>query len=430
MNPTHHTELIRLLEQRGHLFPADPAAITAQLRQTDGDITDKLHRRATLIDRDHAIADQWQQHCRHRQWLHYAALTAWAMIGFVGTYGLMQQTALNFFVVLLGVLGVNTVMLMIWCVNLILRRDLPALPPFFRQPEIISQTIAQLYHEPNIRPHATWRRSMVSHQLALSGLGGMFAAALLLLLVRQYHFTWESTLLSNETLTQVVGVLAWLPEILGFDVPDSTAILASRNQANASNAAAWGSLLLGSLLCYGLVPRALAWAISAWQVRRLAPQLNLQLPYYQNISQKWQRKIVDSDADYTPDPIRSSPQISLAKNGAYWAIALDVLPKNHQWYQDVLGQEWLDLGVVASREEWADLANRAAGQAVQLLVAVRAAQTPDRGTVRRLAGVGANVVLCLWAEEGVDSGSLKERVAQWQELAQQYGWAWVDNHLV
>ena len=34
--PYHHTELIRLLEQRGYIFPSDPASITEILRQADG----------------------------------------------------------------------------------------------------------------------------------------------------------------------------------------------------------------------------------------------------------------------------------------------------------------------------------------------------------------------------------------------------------
>ena len=44
--PYHHTELIRLLEQRGYIFPSDPASITEILRQADGTPEAKLHRRA------------------------------------------------------------------------------------------------------------------------------------------------------------------------------------------------------------------------------------------------------------------------------------------------------------------------------------------------------------------------------------------------
>lgn len=426
MNPHHLTELVRLLEQRGHLFPTDPAAITAQLRQTDGNLTDKLHRRAILIDRDHALADRLHSQRRRLHALFYAALGLWAVLGFLATYGLMQQSAVNFFVLLLGVLGMNTIMLLIWFIQISLRRQAVMLPEWsWHKDDAVQQSLFALYREPHFQPYVNWRKNVWVHQLALSGLGGMFAAALLLLLVRQYHFTWESTLLSHETFTQVVAILSWLPEKLGFDVPNQAAILASRNQLDTQHAAAWGGLLLGSLLCYGVVPRLLAWALSAWRVKQHLPQLNLQLPYYQNITQKWQRRIVDSDADYRPDTVRAAPSVALQNHGGHWAAALDVAPHKPDWYQGVLGQDWLNKGVIASRDDWADLNAQLSGQTVQLLLAVRATQTPDRGIIRRLAHLSAPIILCLWTDE--NSPSPPEQLAQWHEIAEQYAWTWVQD---
>lgn len=428
------TELVRLLEQRGYPFATDPAAMTAQLRHTHDSVADKLHRRAVLIDRNQVLSDRLQQHQQYQKYGFYCALVLWAVVGFASTYGLMQQSAVNFFVLLLGVLGVNTVMLIIWLLNVFLRRETPSLMMIwfnlFQKNHVLDQAICQLSQESSFRKHHIWHKSVLAQQLALSGLLGMFGAALLLLLVRQYRFTWESTLLSHETFTQMMAILAWLPEKLGFEVPNTAAILASRNQLDEVNAAAWGGLLLGSLLCYGVVPRVLAWAISVWQRQQNLPQLDLNLPYYQNITQKWQRRIVDNDTDYTPDVVRVVPSVATQNIQQYWSVALDILPPDEQWYQHQLGHQWLDYGVIASREDWAQLAQRLEGQAVQLMVAVRANQTPDRGTIRRLAGLGVPMVLWLWADEnGEDavSGSLKERLAQWHEIGEQYAWAWLDN---
>lgn len=425
------TELVRLLEQRGHLFPQDPSAITAQLRQTDGDLTDKLHRRATLIDRDHAIADRLQHHQRRIHGLFYAMLVVWAVMGFVATYGLMQQSAVNFFVLLMGVLGLNTIMLLVWLVNIIFyRQPLKLSPTIFQwnKTDPIQQVIWQLPTESHHLRHTIWQHSVRIHQLALTGLGGMFAAALLLLLVRQYRFTWESTLLSHDTFMKMVAYLSWLPEKLGFDVPQAAAILASRNQLDTHHAAAWGSLLLGSLLCYGVLPRLLAWAMSVWQMRRYPMKLNLQLPYYQNITQKWQRKIIDSDADYRPDQVkmRPAPAVSIAQNSAYWAIALESAPAREYWYQGVLGQDWLNKGVLASRDEWAALNEEIAQQSVQLLLAIRATQTPDRGIIRRLANISVPIVLCFWTPASSNQ-AVHDTLAQWHDIAEQYGWTWVDD---
>ena len=428
MMPISLTELVRLLEQRNHIFSADPTVITEHLRQNHQDNLSKLHRRAELIDRHHELADRLNRHQRRIQWLLYMAAAVWFITGFMGTYGLMQQSALNFFVVLMGILGMNTIMLFIWLINVCFRRQTQSITiPFLygKHSDAVGQAIAQLDADTMFRPHTMWRRSVVMHRLTLMGLMGMFVAALLLLLVRQYRFTWESTLLSNQTMTHAIAYLAWLPEKLGFDVPTASAILASRNHLDETNAATWGSLLLGSLLCYGILPRLLAWGVSVWQTHRHQPELNLQLPYYQNIIQRWQRKIVDSDQDYSPDPIRQSPAITLQAASQHWAVAVDMLPQNNpQWYQDVLGQEWLNQNVVASRDEWVHLAQTAAAQPVQLLVAIRAAQTPDRGTIRRLASLGTNVIVWLWTDSTSDS-STQERLQQWYDVCEQYGWTWV-----
>lgn len=426
------TELVRLLEQRHHIFAADPTVVTEQLRQTPQSHLDKLYYRAKLIDKNHILADRLASHQRHLQWLLYAATAAWAVIGFLATYGLMQHSALNFFMMLMAILGMNTIMLMIWLLNLLLRRQVAnmwTIPLFhWKNSDPIGQAIMQMYTTETFRPYMLWRKSAIMHRLALMGLLGMFAATLLMLLVRQYRFTWESTLLSNQTLTHAMTIVAWLPEKLGFDVPHTAAILASRNQLDEANAAAWGSLLLGSLLCYGIVPRVLAWAVSVWQAKQHQPTLNIQLPYYQNIIQRWQRKIVDSDQDYVPDTVatRQPSTITLPTNVQYWAVAIDRQPANQtQWYQDVLAHEWLDKGIIASRDEWNHFTQQLTQQPVQLLVAIYAGQTPDRGTIRRLARLGANIVLWLWADE--TSESTQERLQQWHEVCEQYGWIWIDR---
>lgn len=414
-------ELIRLLEQRNHIFTADPLAITDLLRQTDGEAVQKLYRRAEMIDRDHHLRHQLQRHQRRVHMIYQIALLVWFVVGFMGTYGLMKQAALNFFFILVGILGMNTLMMLWWLVSLFKRSPMSQFSPWgWDSKDSVQQALLELHTV--FRPYAMWRKHVLTHQLALSGLMGMFVAALLLLLVRQYSFNWESTLLSNQHFAYAVMTLAWLPEKLGFVVPDATAILAGRNHHDTANAAAWGSLLLGSMVCYGMLPRVLAWVWSVWQVRQNPPELNMMLPYYQNIIHKWQRKIVDSADDYVADAV--SPPIDLQQHAAHWAVAVDIEPTQAEWHLGVLGHDWVVMGVVASREEWADLTARLVGQGAQLLVAIRATQTPDRGMIRRLGAWAqhANLVIWLW-----DDGTLQpERLAQWHDVLQQHGWGWLN----
>jgi len=89
-------------------------------------------------------------------------------------------------------------------------------------------------------------------------------------------------------------------------------------------------LLLGSILCYGIAPRLIAWLICWQQSRRHRPALNLALPYYQNIIQKWQQQIIDDSSDYQPDrpiiaPSKIPPEIQAALNAA----AIQIQPYEH-----------------------------------------------------------------------------------------------------
>lgn len=427
------TELVRMLEQRGHIFATDPQAVTDSLRQTEAEPAEKLARRAQIIDRDRRLADRLNRHRRHLNLLLAAAAMLWFVLGFAGTYGLMRQSSLNFFLILAGVLGINTLMLLVWLAAVLMRKPMksPLAPLLWaRENDAVGQALIALYSERANRPAALWQRYAVSHRLAFSGLAGMFAAALLLLLVRQYSFNWESTLLGNETFAAAIAALAWLPQMLGFPVPDTAAVVAGRNAQDTANAAQWGSLLLGSIVCYGLLPRLAAWLFCAGKTRRHRDELDIGLPYYQNILQKWQRRVVDSADDYRADAVPAAAPVTLAADdAAHWAVLLDAPYADAAWFEHLLGQEWLDLGVAVGRDEVAALVERLQERNVQLLVGVRAQQSPDRGSIRQLTRLAeaarGGLLVQLLNESGSDSEQSRERLLQWQNVLNEHGWAWL-----
>lgn len=422
------TEFVRLLEQRGHIFPNDPHAATENLRHVSGSNEDKLHQRAQIIDRDHTLRNVLHAHKQRLHILLRLTLGIWFVLGFIATYGLMRHTQLNFFLILLGALGTNTLMLLIWLILTVSNRPRKSLfSPilFHRQNNLVTQTWTQLYAEQATLPHTIWRRSFYSHQLALCALLGMFTATLFLFTVRQYSFNWESTLLSNQAFVNSVQILSWLPEKLGFAVPQTDAIVAGRNVHDTQNAANWASLLLGSMVCYGLVPRGLACLFCWLKSRRCVATLNLKLPYYQNIIQNWQRKIIDSDHDYHPDPTIPPVVYATPNSGsAYWAVLLDAPHDNPHWFAHLLGQDWLDCGVLASREQYTDFIEKLSQQPTQLLVGVRAHRAPDRGQIRALGKLASH------AQHGIIIKLLlpndSEILAQWHDILRQNAWAWVD----
>jgi len=256
--PYHHTELIRLLEQRGYIFPSDPASITEILRQADGTPEAKLHRRAQLIDRDQTIAQRLAQYQQRLRFARRVACAAWFIIGLLGTYQLMQQSSLNFMLILVGILGGNSLMLIIWLISLTQKYRAPTSIPLWLTGSLkdpIHQALLEHDAQTAAQPPFRWIRGRISHQLALCGLAGMFTASLMLLTVRQYQFNWQSTLLSDQHFAQIIRALAWLPARLGFPTPTPDIIAAARNHYHSEHAAAWGILLLGSILCYGIAPR-------------------------------------------------------------------------------------------------------------------------------------------------------------------------------
>ena len=432
------TELVRLLERRGHAFSADPDAVTEMLRQTGEAVEERLHRRASLIDRRHDLSDQLHSHIRRLRLLFQAALPVWFAAGFSSAYALMRQSSLNFLFVLSAVLGANTLMLLFWLLWPLLRPQGAAHPPLSADRlaggDSVGRALSALYAETALKPGWRWRRSQTAHALALSALCGMFAAALLLLAVRQYRFNWESTLFTDAAFARILAVLSWLPQRLGFAVPDAGAVAAVRGSAaDTADAARWGGLLLGSILCYGILPRAAAWLFCRFQAARHPLALDLSLPYYQNIIQKWQRRITDSADDYRADAARPvPPAVSVLPQGRHWAVLIDAPHPEADWFYRILGQDWIDQGIAGSRSETAALAERLAAepQPVQLLAGVRAHSAPDRGTVRRLAalaaGARAGMVVQLWAPPGTPPEQLAALLPQWHDALRGLDLPWMD----
>ncbi|MDO4640427.1 MAG: DUF2868 domain-containing protein [Neisseria sp.] len=427
------TELVRLLQERAYIFAADPQPITDALRHAAGSAEEKLGRRAEMIDSDRKLQEALGRTEQASRWLLAAATLIWLAVGFSGTFGLMQQSALNFFFVAAGILGLHTVMLLGWLLFTFLSRR--GSVGFFINPatwirgkDPVSQAVLRLYLNEWQQPSTRWFVSKILHRLWLAALFGMLAAVILLLLVRQYTFNWESTLLSDDASVRLVALLSWLPAKLGFPTPDATVVLASRLNNDAATAQQWGGLLIGSIVCYGMLPRLAAWfACHLLSRRQRSAVLPLNLPYYQNIIQHWQTRVVDADTQ-TESVATVSPKISLG-HAPKWAVMLETEWFDKQWYRYVLGQDWLDQGCASNREQVAALTNRLQQEPAQLLIGVRAQAMPDRGVLRQLVGLaeaaeGGAVVQLL--SDGNNAANIQEYLSRWHEALNERGLPWLD----
>lgn len=432
-----YIELVRLLEQRNHRFASEPDKATQLVQATSGDVLHRLHQRAKIMDATQEIQSSLHHWQSRLAWFKTVLCVVWAILGFVATFALMQQSNLQFFLILWGVLGANTLMLLWWLWR-VLRPNKTRyawqnalLRPKSDNP--IQQALWQHTLQQQQTPHGRWRMDATAHQLALCSLLGMFVATLLLLTVRQYTFDWQSTLLQAPTLAKWVYALSWLPAQLGWQTPNEHMVYATQNQANVQAASAWANLLLGSIICYGIAPRLLAWLLCWAQQKRHQTALDLRLPYYQNIVQKWQQRITDSADDYRPDAPQKqpAPQIVFSENALHWAVLLDSPSSQHQpnWFAQTLGHDWVDHGSVAERSEFAQVQAALVQENVQLLIGIRAASLPDRGNVRRIQQLASQaqsgVVLRLLHNDN-ESSLHQETAQQWRDVAQENAWVCLD----
>ncbi len=418
-------EYIRRLEEAQHVFAVDPARVNAALKETDGHWEDKLWQRAQAIDQDQRLQKRIVHWHNQAKWWVYALTVLWLVLGVVSAVGLMQTASLNFFYVLISVLGMNALMLLVWLWQS--RRTVTGMSGLGlfatlgnKRPE--QRILADYYQEQWLRPEMKWHWGKLSHQLWLASLGGLLLGVVVMLLVRQYTFNWQSTLLDSGSLGNMVMALAWLPKLLGLNVPDLHAVASSEALGDVAFSKQWANLLWSSLLLYGIVPRMLAWVFCHLHSQKMLFALPLQLPYYQRLKRLWSTKVVDSAADYRDDALHKRPEnAAVVANATVFVAAWETEPNSRAWQQRPVGA--VSLGIIDSREEQAVLLQRLQMQASQLYLWVRVHSMPDRGVMRRLNQYAdhaqAGFTVCLWQEYADE-----ERLQLWQHKLNEQAILW------
>ena len=391
------TELVRTLETQQHVFATDPLLITEKLQGEDGKPIQKLHRRASRIDSNGALARVLGKIDGRIKGIVLVMSVVWCISGFLGLFTLLQTNVVNFFYVLVCLLGFHTIMLLGWLVMTLINQGKQSSNWFasfvspsylIRGKDDVTKAAVDLYERQLQHSGMRWYLGRFSHQLWLATLTGMLLAIIFLLIVRQYSFSWESTLLSDQALITLTQVLGWLPSMVGFTVPDSAAIVQSRLVTDAmplSMARQWAGLLVGSLLMYGIVPRAVAWAFCALMFRRKKMRLDIKQPYYQKILNFWQRHVVDED-DFRAAPAPIAPKATLS-TGKKMVALLEYPSKQDNWWQLGLNDSQNtveDFGIIDDRDDMDRLTTYLDSHPVQVLLGIHSKALPDRGTLRKL----------------------------------------------
>lgn len=437
------TELVRTLESQQHVFATDPLLVTEKLQGEDGTSSQKLHRRALRIDSNGALAKVLNKIDGRLKGIMVILSVLWCVSGFLGLFTLLQANVVNFFYVLVCLLGFHTLMLVGWLVLTIINHANHSSNWFasfvspsylIRGRDDVTQAAVNLYEQQLHHSGMRWYLGRFSHQLWLATLTGMLLAIIFLLVVRQYSFSWESTLLSDQTLITLTHVLGWLPSQVGFAVPNEAAIVQSRLVTGGlplSIARQWAGLLIGSLLMYGIVPRAIAWAFCALMFRRKKMRLDIKLPYYQKIIHFWQRQVIDAD-DFVEVAAPIAPKAIISSANKLVAL-LEYPTDNDLWWQLGLGVDLDDntinntvenFGIIDDRDDLARLKTYLDAHPVQVLLGIHQKALPDRGVLRKIDQIAAHaqaglIVQLLEDKNPVSaSGHLNDnksvRYQQWQ----------------
>ncbi|WP_198329948.1 DUF2868 domain-containing protein [Psychrobacter cibarius] len=430
------TELVRTLETQQHVFATDPLLITEKLQGEDGKPIQKLHRRASRIDSNGALARVLGKIDGRIKGIMVVMSVVWCLSGFLGLFTLLQTNVVNFFYVLVCLLGFHTIMLLGWLVMTLINQGKQSSNWFanfvspsylIRGKDDVTKAAVDLYERQLQHSGMRWYLGRFSHQLWLATLTGMLLAIIFLLIVRQYSFSWESTLLSDQALITLTQVLGWLPSMVGFDVPDSTAIVQSRLVTDAmplTVARQWAGLLVGSLLMYGIVPRAIAWAFCSLMFRRKKMRLDIKQPYYQKILSFWQRQVVDAD-DFNEVPVPIAPKAAVSAGKKLVALLEYPSDQDNWWLAgldaNINNSEIENFGIVDDRDDMARLKTYLDSHPVQVLLGIHHKALPDRGTLRKLDQIARHAKDGLIVQLLSDSSALDltKQVADYQDVRYQ-----------
>jgi hypothetical protein len=401
-------EAVRYLEQDGEPLPGSEQVERA-MAGTGGNVEQRIIERARQLAPDAGVGEGLQRIQRYARLLGSGALVlSFLLGGFAAAQAFDQgKSIVNFYWLLLVLLGFNFVSLVFWLFSFwasgaasagvlgqsgafLLQRWIgKTSPPGSSQIQLTRAWLGTVLQGPTGR----WTLSSLSHGLWTCYLLGGLLMIMLLLAARQYDFVWETTLLGPDTFVPLTEALAWLPAKLGLPTPSLEQINQSRLGADPQMLAdarqAWASLLIASLLLYGILPRLLLLVLSRMLRSRALKQFTLDTsrPYYVRLRQ---RLVPPATTVGVVDADDEKPQLAPvgAASGHHQPI-----PGNACWLGIELGpeQDWppiplasgKDLGCVSDRAGQ----QQARQQVVQvaklpLVLVVPMHRSPDRGMAR------------------------------------------------
>ena len=435
---------VREIERSG---PLDDSAVMAEAMRRHSHPQERLRERAWLLGQRLGL-DTHMAHWRDAAWLLGAALSVAVLLLANGIVFAMLSDArsINAGSAFVAALGVHALTLLLWLAGLLWLQRWPGAGMGLSLGKLLLQLLARWpLGEKMQRPHALalvsgakqllrssrlapWAFGLVSHVVWTASFVLVLLGLLLAFALRQYQLTWESTILSPAFFDAFVRTTGWLPGLLGFAVPEGVAALrvdAATGQLAipARTGALW---LLGCVLVYGLLPRALCAALcwGVWQRRKNRVALDTADPYFRQLLARFAALQPSLISDMEHALPSSAPTVALPA-GAYQPVlalvGFELLP-TPDWPPQLATRAALVECIAGSIEERSQVLAALAQLRPQALVLVcDAAATPDRGTERFLRDACRHAEHCaLWL---LDSNVTNDKPPQrWHDWLDTLHW--------
>lgn len=248
-----------------------------------------------------------------------------------------------------------------------------------------------------------YQLSKLTHLLWLSYFSGATLISIVLLATHQVDFVWQTSILSTEAFQSLTQLLAYLPQKLGFPVPSIDQIQQSyMNADNLSDAEnrrlVWSSLLISSLLLYGLLPRLCLFLLMDYKLKctKIAFRLDLSNRYYVQLRQllkpnKTSLGITDADDEPLVNRAPSyidhivSAEVGLIEES--YPIAIELSDEQHRLATEHLqtyNPQYSDLLINACdhKTQQSALAGLKESNSRTVVIYVSVNRLPDRGLKR------------------------------------------------
>ncbi|WHL29043.1 DUF2868 domain-containing protein [Pseudomonas juntendi] len=436
------TEAVRLREEHAGLL--EDQAANRHARQRGGDLAARIESRALFLAERDGMATalrHWKQGTR-------LAVLALLLLAVLSGAGLALaalgdgQRPVNVFWALGSLLGLNLLTLLGWAIGFALSGEHGA--GLGRLWLWLSERFARDAKAAHLGPALLvllqrqrlnrWLLGLLVHSLWLLAMLCALGMLLALLATRRYGFVWETTLLAADPFIQLTQALGALPSLLGFAVPDEAMIRASGDSQPALDVArqAWASWLLGVVLVYGLLPRALLAGLCLWRWRqgRQRLTLDLSLPGYAQLREALMprsERIGVQDAAPEALPGFAAEQLQSARSGAL-LVGLEL--DDQQPWPPRLPPSVTDAGVLDSRESRNRLLEQLSRfPPARLAIACDPRRSPDRGSLALLADLARNAgATRVWLLQAAPGQALDaRRLGDWHEALERLGLPYADT---